>query len=183
MVWSNSTLGTDSNDKIDIILEFIMNMSNKMDKLTGTVDKLSETEEISVMKVVKLEDAVQKMKKEMGEMKQTMDSSKEEMEQKMNTNKEEINSKMEKIEADVKSERFPFGWTFLGRGVEISHDYAIAEYHKSFTDCVNMCEHKRSTDGSEWNGLQWSADNQWCRCSKNDRGHRGNSLYVHFRLE
>ena len=79
MVWSNSTLGTDSNDKIDIILEFIMNMSNKMDKLTGTVDKLSETEEISVMKVVKLEDAVQMMKIEMGEMKQTMDSNKEKM--------------------------------------------------------------------------------------------------------
>ena len=109
MIWSNSA--SDSNDWIDEILAFMVKMSKNMEKLTGTVDKLTDkvnkladTDEISVRKIVKLEDAVQKIVKREGEM---------------NSNIEDMKSKVDEIGIDA-SVRYPFGWKYYGRGT-ITH--------------------------------------------------------------
>ena len=84
MILSNSTFGGESNDRIDTILSQIIHMSKRMDVLVSDVGGLktdvgglktnvgdlntkvgtiSETEEQMEMKVVKMEDAMQKLVK------------------------------------------------------------------------------------------------------------------------
>ena len=165
MIWLNSAIGRDSNDKIDTILEFMVNMNKKVDKLTGTVDKLSDTEEISVMKVIKLEDAVQKIVKKEGEMEKQMGEMDSRL-QKVNNNAL-ISSLMSGWKFDDKGKRSIWedynsistalakGYKYYGRGWLGSSDDSISDFHKSFPQCVEMCNKKRESDGSAWNGISW----------------------------
>ena len=75
MILSNSTFGGESNDRIDSILEFMVNVDKRMNQLVDVVDglksevgKVVETEEQTVMKVVKMEDAMWMIVKKEGEM-------------------------------------------------------------------------------------------------------------------
>ena len=164
MIWSNCALGGESNDRIDTLLSLMITMGKRIDKLT-------ETEEMTVDKVLKIEDEVQRMEKRFN--------------QKMDSNNKEVKSKMEKIDADVKSERYPFGWKYYGRGLHGSGrtDF-ITKHDTSFIQCVDMCEHKHVTDGKEWNGMEWQAYDNFCVCSKNDDGHNPwKPSYIHFKRE
>ena len=161
MIWLNSAIGRDSNDKIDTILEFMVNMNKKVDKLTGTVDKLSDTEEISVMKVIKLEDAVQKIVKKEGEMEKQMGEMDSRL-QKVNNNAL-ISSLMSGWKFDDRDKRSIWedynalakGYKYYGRGRYESCTASVGGFHKSFPQCVEMCNKKRESDGSAWNGISW----------------------------
>ena len=94
-----------------------------------------------------------------------------------------VDKKMKKIEDEVKTGRYPLGWKYMGRGYETSYTDYIIKYHTTFQQCVDFCEHKRYTDGVEWNGMQWYPINGSCYCYKNERGHVAGSHYMHFKTD
>ena len=95
------------------------------------------------------------------------------------TQNKEMQKKIENIEAS----RFPYGWKYLGRGTYGTRDTYVHKQPATFTECVNLCEEKRSSDVS-WNGFTYLAFSQSCYCNKNDRGHdTGYPLVVHFKFE
>ena len=176
LIWCNSAIGRDANDKIDSILEFIVRMSGKMDKLTGTVEKLSKTEEISMEKIVKLEEAVLKIEKKEGAVEKWMGN----ITQKMDSNHKEENAKLQKLDNSTLisslmsawepaekgnrgiwedhnsvSAALMKGWKYYGIGCQVYDDDYIYKFPKTFAECVQMCDEKRSTDGEDWNGMAW----------------------------
>ena len=95
-----------------------------------------------------------------------------------------MKSKMEKIGVDVTSTALIHGWKYYGLRADGGCDDVIAKYNTSFTQCVTMCEHKRTTGGAQWNGMEWEASDNWCACCKNDRGHDARyPRRMHFKRE
>ena len=86
---------------------------------------------------------------------------------------------MEKVDSDVLYNT----WKFVGRGDEGSHDGQVYKGPTTLKECLEFCQAKRMSDGGEWNGVVWDVSNRTCFCEKNDRGHREDSDYLHFRAQ
>ena len=64
------------------------------------------------------------------------------------------------------------GWKYYWRGVWGSYDDCIYKEHKTFAQCLQMCQQQRTAHGEQWNGMLWdTTDDGWCDCIKNDKGH------------
>ena len=184
---NNQVFGGESNDRIDVILSQIIGMNKRIDVLVGDVrgvktdvsklkkhvGTIAETEEMMEMKVVKIEDAVQKIVKKEGEM----DSKMGNVEREIGSGKSEISGvKSEMKEQSKKTEKIdenlkPLNWVFIGRGEYGSRSDSITDFMPSFQQCVKFCDRKRLSDGYAWNGLTWYMDSGSCYCYKNDEGH------------
>ena len=123
------------------------------------------------MKVVKMEDAMQKMVKKEGEMEQRMDG--------LSNQISAVDKKVENVDADVISH----DWKYFGVGV-----YGTgSESYKSkmpFLACIRSCEKHRVINGRAWNGLLWDPSSSNCWCIKNDQGHITEGYhYMHYKIE
>ena len=83
----------------------------------------------------------------------------------------------------IVSNAFLKGWKYYGRGYYSSYTGYTGKYHTTFQQCLDFCEHKRGTDGKQWNGMVWRLKDGWCECYKNDGGHYANPNYIHFKTE
>ena len=187
MMLSNFVTG-ETNDRVDVIISQIVQMGQR-------IDKLIETEEIAVSKVVKLEHYVGKMDKNLGEMKQqigevtadvaTMDKNLGQVKNEVGEMKSQVDGmeKMVKVDHDLFTSGAVIpGWKYVGRGFQASFTKVEAKYHISLSQCVTFCEGKRNAGGN-WNGLWYVAKIGACQCNLDDSGHKDNADYMHFRCE
>ena len=96
-----------------------------------------------------------------------------------------MDKKLDKVDLDVMSDGYPYGWTFLGHGCYETEDDHLFKGYPSLKLCYSMCNLKRQTDGTSWNGIIWDFTEHACWCEKNDRGHKtaGYQHLLHFRIE
>lgn len=95
-----------------------------------------------------------------------------------------METKIENIETS--RNRYPFGWKFVGRGMSQTREDIVHKHPLTFTECVDLCEKKRASDGASWNGIEYCPAIQDCYCNKNDGGHdsrTSRSHIVHLRFE
>ena len=201
------SFGGTPNDRIDEVLAVIMDMNRNVktltDKVNGmeeTVHTISEMEDATAEHVAKLEDKVDDVTKQVGDVtkqvgdvtkqvgdvtKQVGDVTKQvgEVENQVGEVKTQINvvdEKVEKVDSDVIQYNT---WKFVGRGYEGSHDEEVDKDGTTMKECLELCRNKRMSDGGEWDGVVWYVPNGRCWCQKNDRGHREQSNYLHFRAQ
>ena len=86
------------------------------------------------------------------------------------------------IDAEGISRALSEGYHFVGNGYQGSHDDFIGNQPLSFSQCVDYCAKKKHDAGEAWNSLRWTGYDNYCQCSKGDRGHNPDAKYVHFRI-
>ena len=131
LICSNVALSGNANDRIDSLLSQMIDMGKNVKMLRYAVEKVVDTEEQVEEKVVKMEDALWKMKKEMAEM------------------KTEITKENQKTRANI----FPFGLIYYGRNAQGSSDDSFDVSNTPLQKCAETCQQKRATDGAAWNDL------------------------------
>ena len=115
-----------------------------------------------------MEDAVQKE----GEMANQMEE--------MNSTMNALDTKVEKIDNLI----YLRGWRYYGHGIQDSTTGDVYKEHTTFAQCVEMCNLKRATDGTTWNGMVWKEKNGECDCLQNDKGHdTSHPNFIHFKAE
>ena len=97
----------------------------------------------------------------------------------------DVRGKLEKVDNDVIHNTWLLGWSFVGWGTDESNDEQ--HWYKDGTtlkECIEFCQIDRSFRSGEFNGVVWGVDaGGRCFCQKNDRGHRTNYDWLHFRAQ
>ena len=167
IIISDTTTGADSNDKLDTLLTYMVQMRDDMTLLSQKVDGVQEevkdvarVEELTSEHLLKLEDKVADV----------IDK------------QERIEKKVEKVDRDVFVASVT--WTFISNGVQGTTDDQVSISDLTLGQCIEYCQRHRESAGSEWNGLVYKASTCWCGCDKNSRGIRtaGWNGYVLYRV-
>ena len=200
MVWSNLTL-VKSNDQIDKLIATVAHMSEKVNVLAKDVAHIKKDEEkmenvvihakesvkALVMKEEGMENQFAEIKAQATGIKTQISEIKSDMKTQIDSIKSKVKTQIDEIRKDLKNTgaaatgRYPFAWKYMGRGWG-SYSSRI-HTRTTFQHCMDFCESKRSTDGSEWNGMWWKTDSGYCGCTLRDRGHNPDPLYMHFKIE
>ena len=205
MLLFNFVFGGQSNDIVDEIHK----LQNRMGSMEGEVKRISEREEKTGQKVdsamnqidEKLSMLVGKMaelstdiRTQNGEMKKDIGELKH---QNAEIKNQGIETKKE-IEQVVKQNvemkntmdmvfRLSSGWKFYGRGISDRYESEIDQSPLTFTQCEQLCQQQRLTQGEDWNGMMWHSHSGLCYCLKNDKGHRTSEEwmleFMHFKRE
>ena len=192
--------GTDANDSI---LDRLIKMSTKLDKLVNVVTDVVNHQKKTDDKMASIDSKVKHVNSEMtmvnskvsqiGSKMATMESKMNGMAKSVGQNKNHVDAVersmkenwkqvtqsvdgISKFMAELKITKF------IGFGTSVTTDDHQLLTVTSMEECLETCLKKRRDAGPAWNGVTYWKDNgrpMQCQCLKNDQGHDVSSKYQH----
>lgn len=166
-VWCHYSLA-DKRSENDSILDRIIQLTERMDVMAGTVKQVMEHEEKLENNFEQRIGAIDdKMVKLIGSVQDVVDR------------EDKIEKRVESIESSIVP---TFAWKFQGYGTYRTQDAEVRFPNTPLSLCKEICW-KKHTGDSSWNGISWLPANI-CFCHQNDEGNDERyPSWLHFKIE